>query len=198
MRNFSCEKAEFLNFSDLIWTWTLHLKKLFGLWLELDLVLKIRAGSGSQNMAVCISLHCIRGMWTLIFLSPVLILFCNFTIRIRSGPGRHKQSDFCLTPHKYKSGEEPRTCYQQTQNSYPIRLQQRKPHSWSCWRQQESDPKNPKSSPFTPLLHVEVGPDPDYRSDSSRSLRFPFGHGSGPGVKNLWKNLPGVIFQFQQ
>jgi len=36
--------------------------------------------------------------------------------------------------------------------------------------------------------------------DSGRILRFSFGSGSGPVVKNLGKNGPGsgVIFQFRQ
>ena len=36
--------------------------------------------------------------------------------------------------------------------SNPLRLQQRKPRSWSCCRQEGPDPKNPKSSPCTPCF----------------------------------------------
>ena len=91
-------------------------------------------------------------------LTPDPILFCNISETAPDlVPTWHKQSDFCLPPQKQKSSKQPRTFFQQTQNSNPIwfRLQQKKTHSRPWWRQ-ESGTNNPKSSPCTPLLHVEA------------------------------------------
>jgi len=55
MQHFCCEKAEFPNILNFIWTWTLHLKKILDCdwtWTEF---FKIRTGSGSQNMTVYLS-----------------------------------------------------------------------------------------------------------------------------------------------
>jgi len=89
-----------------------------------------------------------RGVWTLIFLGPDQFCFANFESESASDlvPTKCRQSDSCLTPHKFKSSKQPATFFQQTQNPSPIpfRLQQRKPHSWSCRRQEEYGSKKSK------------------------------------------------------
>jgi len=61
-------------------------------------------------------------------------------------PTRFKQSESGLSPGKYKSSKEPVKFFQKKENPNPtrIRLQERKPHSWSCWKQPESGSKKSK------------------------------------------------------
>ena len=116
-------------------------------------------------------------------LSSVLEVFglWFFWARIQSGvancesesnpdrvPTRFKQSDSCLSPGKYKSSKQPITFFQWKQNPNPnwIRLQGRKPHSWSCWKQPESRFKKSKiqsmhtsvlcSPPKVHVFHLET------------------------------------------
>jgi len=83
-----------------------------------------------------------RGVRTLIFWVRIQSCFANCESKSKPDPvpTRFKQSDSCLSPGKYNSSKQPVTFFQWKQNPNPtrIRLQERKPHSWSCWKQPES------------------------------------------------------------
>jgi len=87
------------------------------------------------------------------------IQYCSATSQSESTlepvPTWHKQSDFWFTLHKYKSSKQPKTFFQQTQNSNPIWLQLQQRHLTPDPVGGSRSPDK-KSSPCTPLLHPDA------------------------------------------